>query len=62
MKLITLQAKQVKEITGYCKGYNRTELYLNGELVSTYPAERKQPHRNLKTITHNCFMYKLEWI
>ncbi len=33
-----------------------------GKLKSIYPAEQTQPHKNKKTITHNCFKYKLEWL
>lgn len=34
----------------------------NNEVVSYYPINLSQPHRNSKKIVHNCFTYQLEWL
>lgn len=61
-QLLTVQAKRVKETTGLYKGYNRTEIYKNGVLFATFPAEQTQPRKDKKTIILNCWRWKLEWV
>jgi len=34
----------------------------DSKIVSYYPINLKQPHRNLKTITHNGWVYDLKWL
>lgn len=59
--LIVLTAKKIKEKTGHWKGYQRTELYQNGRLKATFPAEAKQPKRGQKTILLNGWKFALKW-
>lgn len=43
---------------------NNGTILMNSEnkIVSYYPINLNQPHRNKKTIIHNCCKYNLEWI
>mgnify|MGYP001615103251 CR=1 FL=1 len=61
-RLMTLTATQEIEIDGLYKGFKKTILRNEkDDIVATYPASMTQPHRNKKTIIHNCFRYKLIW-
>jgi hypothetical protein len=60
--LISLIAHKEKETTGYYKGYYKTILTKeNGEHFATIPPENKQPSKNKKTITINCWNWNLIW-
>lgn len=53
----TIVGYRIKETYGIYTGLFKTELFLDGVLVATYPAGLKQPHANKRYIFHNCFKY-----
>ncbi len=59
--LKTIQGKKevIKTIYG---NFIQTVFYKDGVKYCTFPPEIKQPHKNLKTITINCWKWKIEWI
>lgn len=58
MELLPLYAKRLTE-----GKFKKTVLYdASGKVVAIYPPEQKQPSKNRKTITHNCFKYSLTWL
>lgn len=61
MEFKTVQAKRVKTNENGFKGI-KTEIYKGNELFCIFPPEQTQPHKNLKTISLNCWKYKIEWI
>lgn len=62
MKLITLLAKRVKEESGIYRGFVKTEFYKpDGTLYATIPASNKQPRKDKKQMTLNCFTYAIKW-
>lgn len=56
MKLITLYAKRDNK-TGYV--YIKTK---EGELMIKFPPTGYRPTKATKTVTINCWKWKLEWI
>ena len=61
MELITIQAKKVKSIRDGFKGI-QTEFYKDNKLFCVIPMSQRQPRKDKKTITLNCWKWAIEWI
>lgn len=63
MELITLTAKRVPVTKGHYKGFYETQFYKpDGSLYATIPVESKQPRKDKKTITLNCWKWNIKWL
>ncbi len=58
----TLSLVRVIETEGIYKGLNKTEVYMDGKLFTSFPPNQKQPRKNCKKITINCFIYNVNWL